>query len=385
MRFEPTIRRATLSRMLLGAYLCALLYGSLYPWTGWRASGGSALSFISDGWPRYWTGFDLLANLLLYVPMGALCCASMRGRATALSTTLGCTLAAAIVSVGIEGLQHFMPGRVPSVADLVANTAGALAGAVLMTSSMRLAGKHGHWLSSQHWVRGGATGPALLVAWVVMQLHPQRLLFGHGDIARPAAWLWHTVAGDAQATGMPIALRAATSADAIRLHADYTVFIEASGTACAIVAIGLLVREVFPRHAPRGWITAILLTGGCVMHALTEAALVGSGHAFAWLSAGAQGGMLTGALLLAAFTTAFRQTRLAICIGALVLTGVLTSVFPLDAYYQSALGRWDHGAWRNLTGLLQAANLAWPLAAIAWCGWRLFRPGRNLGSIIRGQ
>jgi VanZ family protein len=385
MRFEPTIRRATLSRMLLGAYLCALLYGSLYPWTGWRASGGSALSFITDGWPRYWTGFDLLANLVLYIPLGALCCASLRRRGNARSTALGCTLAAAIVSISIEGLQHFMPGRVPSLADLVANTVGAFTGAVLVKTGMRLAGGRGHQLSSQHWVRGGAAGPALLVAWVVMQLHPQRLLFGHGDIVRPVFWLWHTLAGDPGETGMPVRLRAAASADSIRLHADYMVFIEASGTACAIVAIGLLVREVFPRHAPRGWITALLLIGGGVMHALTEAALVGSGHAFAWLSAGAQGGMLTGALLLAAFTTALRQTRLAICIMALALTGVLTSVFPLDAFYQSSLGRWDHGAWRNLTGLLQAANLVWPLTAIAWCGWRLLRPGRNLGTIIRGQ
>ncbi|MEK9775496.1 MAG: VanZ family protein [Quisquiliibacterium sp.] len=371
--------------MLLGAYLCALVYGSLYPWTGWQASGGSALSFISDGWPRYWTAFDLLANLLLYAPLGALCLVSMRDRAETIACMLGCGTMAFLLSLSVEALQHFMPGRVPSLADLIANTAGALSGALAMLVGIRLAGARSARLSSQHWVRSGAMGPALLIAWVVMQLHPQRLLFGHGDIVRPLTVLWQLAVGDSLQAGSPPALRAEALADSIRLHADYAVFVEASGTGCAIVALGLLVREVFPRHLPRSLITALLVIAGGMLHAMTEAALVGSGHAFAWLSAGAQGGMLTGVLLLAALATAQRRTRLAICVAALVLTCVLTSILPLDAYYRSALGRWDHGAWRNLTGLLQAANLIWPLTAIAWCGWRLSRPGRDLGTIIRGR
>ncbi|HEY9238847.1 MAG TPA: VanZ family protein, partial [Burkholderiaceae bacterium] len=54
------------------AYAALIAYASLYPFVPWRVPGVSILAFLTLPWPRYWTGFDLLANLLGYIPLGAL-------------------------------------------------------------------------------------------------------------------------------------------------------------------------------------------------------------------------------------------------------------------------------------------------------------------------
>ena len=49
-----------------------IVYASLYPFVGWRILAVGPLDFLLLGWPRYWTTFDLVANLLGYLPLGFL-------------------------------------------------------------------------------------------------------------------------------------------------------------------------------------------------------------------------------------------------------------------------------------------------------------------------
>ena len=67
---EP--RHSPLARYLLGAYWLLVVYGSLYPLSGWRDQGLSPLEFLVAPVPKYYTGFDLLANLAAYFPLGFL-------------------------------------------------------------------------------------------------------------------------------------------------------------------------------------------------------------------------------------------------------------------------------------------------------------------------
>jgi hypothetical protein len=46
---------------LAGAWTLLVAYGSLYPFAGWRDTGVDPLAFLTAGWPRYFTGFDLAA------------------------------------------------------------------------------------------------------------------------------------------------------------------------------------------------------------------------------------------------------------------------------------------------------------------------------------
>ena len=53
-------------------YVALIVYASLYPFAGWRAPGAGPLDFMLLGWPHWWTSFDLVSNLLGYLPLGLL-------------------------------------------------------------------------------------------------------------------------------------------------------------------------------------------------------------------------------------------------------------------------------------------------------------------------
>lgn len=79
---------------------------------------------------------DLLLNVVLFVPLGFLADRLARGR-------LGpgrIAVVGALVSVGLEATQLFLPGRYSTALDVVANGTGALVGAVASSALRRLVG-----------------------------------------------------------------------------------------------------------------------------------------------------------------------------------------------------------------------------------------------------
>ena len=385
MPVEPSHRRSLLAEILLAAYLLALVYGTLYPWTGWRSIGLSGFGFLFEPWPRYWTWFDVLVNVTVYaVPAGLAAVALRRRLGPAAAMLVAATIGSAL-SLGLESLQSFLPGRVPSRLDWIANTAGALLGACAGGAWPRNGGRHAAgWPRPSIDTPSAAIGLALLAAWLAIQVHPQRLLFGSGDIVDPLVrMLLQAVESPAgPEAAVPLAGSASGLVAAIRIDTDYAVLAEAVGAACAMLAIGMLVRELFPPSAPRAAITGATILAAAIVKSAAGLMLLGSAKTLAWLSAGAQGGLVTGAVALALLASAGRRSRLLICIAALLGTVVLSSTYPVDAYYESMLEGWDQGAWRNFNGLLRGAAMLWPFAAGAWCLSRLRALGRGAGTII---
>ncbi|HWS75617.1 MAG TPA: VanZ family protein [Quisquiliibacterium sp.] len=378
MPVEPSNRRSRFPEVLLGAYLLALVYGTLYPWTGWRSTGLPGLGFLTDPWPRWWTWLDVLVNVAVYVPLGALAAVLARRRLGVAAAVIAAAAFASLASLTLEGLQSFLPGRVASRLDWIANTGGAVAGALIAAALSRLPPLfRGRWLRASLHGAAGATGFALLASWIAIQLPPQRVPFGSGDFAEPLlAALSVAIAPLSRAldpgmAGADAAGWLAAQAANLRLGVDHIVLIEACGTASAVAAVGLLVREMCPAAAPRGSITALLVLGAAAARSASAALLLGPEQAFSWLTAGAQGGLVLGAVVLGVLASGRRRARLRWAIAAIALTALLTSVFPADPYHASMLQRWDRGAWRNFDGLLEAAALAWPFAAILWCSLRL--------------
>jgi glycopeptide antibiotics resistance protein len=75
--------------------------------------------------------YGVLLNVLLFVPVGALLAALLRGRWWA------AVLVAALCSAAIEAVQSRWLERIGSVDDLVANTVGAALGALALTLRRR--------------------------------------------------------------------------------------------------------------------------------------------------------------------------------------------------------------------------------------------------------
>jgi (2Fe-2S) ferredoxin len=72
----PSPRPAPPSRTAAGplalAYMALIAYASLYPFGEWRDQGIVPWAFLWAPLPRWWTGFDVTANVLGYGPLGFL-------------------------------------------------------------------------------------------------------------------------------------------------------------------------------------------------------------------------------------------------------------------------------------------------------------------------
>ena len=122
------------------AYTLLIAYASLSPFTGWRAPAGDAWHFLTV-WPRYITRHDVFINILAYIPFGLLAALTLyrwRDHATTVTPIVIVTVTGATLSLCMETLQVFIPGRVAELTDLLTNTAGSLVGAILARPCWRL-------------------------------------------------------------------------------------------------------------------------------------------------------------------------------------------------------------------------------------------------------
>jgi VanZ family protein len=127
----PASSPETMWKRLLWFVLLLIVYGSLYPWSFDFSRGAGIAPWRLLHWPGGWNLSvvrDAVVNILLYMPAGmsaALAFRSMGKRAVFAGAVLLC----GAVSVCMEMLQVYVPGRDPSLADVLTNTAGGALGA----------------------------------------------------------------------------------------------------------------------------------------------------------------------------------------------------------------------------------------------------------------
>lgn len=124
------------------AYLAAVLVVTLWPSPQSTAAPGWATATLDAlrglGIPMTLPVLEASANVVMFLPFGALglpllrgTMARRRGTAPGAWRAVGLvTLAGAVLSAAIELTQNVLPGRVPTVQDVVLNTGGALLGAL---------------------------------------------------------------------------------------------------------------------------------------------------------------------------------------------------------------------------------------------------------------
>jgi len=169
-----------LNTYIFAAYTLLIVYVSLFPFAGWRIQESDVFHFFTV-WPRYITSFDVLINIFAYFPLGFLAAFSLyhlRGATVVMvATGIGVT-----ISLSMETLQVFVPGRVASVLDLLTNMAGSLAGATLAQSIDRRTHLI-QWfvLYRKRWFlpdRITDWGLILLGLWLFIQVNPSLPLMG---------------------------------------------------------------------------------------------------------------------------------------------------------------------------------------------------------------
>jgi len=154
----------------LAAVVAILIaYGSLYPFVFRDAGSLSAdiSHFLGSGRQSHQGRGDLLANLLLYIPLGlAVTLALAQGVSRTLAAILAVFLGTAL-SLLIELAQFFDVGRVSSFSDFALNVIGVLAGAAIaLIAEFRPV--------KATWPAGATPAFArlLLLAWIGWRLYP---------------------------------------------------------------------------------------------------------------------------------------------------------------------------------------------------------------------
>ena len=120
-----------LALYLMIGYTLLLIYGTLFPLSGWHAPDSSPWILMLQQGLHHTSRADILTNLLVYIPFGLLLMRSLANLRCRLCALLLVTLASALLSLALEYSQAHLPGRVPSVIDVVLNTSGGFAGALL--------------------------------------------------------------------------------------------------------------------------------------------------------------------------------------------------------------------------------------------------------------
>ena len=348
---------------LAGVYAALIVYASLYPSTGWRDPGVSVWSFLSLPFPHWWTGFDLISNLLGYMPLGMLLFGALSrsgwrpGRAVAAALAAGAGL-----SFAMEMLQNFLPMRVASNVDLALNAVGTLLGALLGAGVHALGGMQRWQVVRERWfIDHSAGGIALLVLWPIGLLFPAPVPFGLGQI-------WprlHDVLADALQDS-----RAAAWLDPW-LQSDLDVGALSPAGEFMAVSLGLLAPCLVAYAISRpGWRRMILAASAVAMGfgatTLSTALNFAPQHALAWRTPTSMAALTAG--LTVALLLAWAPRRATAGLGLMVLAALVAVIAqaPADAYFAESLQAWEQGRFIRFHGVAQWVGWMWPYAAMAW-------------------
>ena len=185
-------RPSALSRQALAAYTVLVVYGSLYPFSGWRSLGLGPFAYLTDPLPQYLTAFDVITNVLGYMPFGALAVLALYPRWRGALAAGVAFIGGAMLSGSMEAVQTYLPTRVASNLDLAANALGALLGAALTAPATSMLLDRGllRRMRFMWFERDAAYMIGLSGLWPFAAMYPAPFLFAVGDLPRV---LWSSI------------------------------------------------------------------------------------------------------------------------------------------------------------------------------------------------
>jgi VanZ family protein len=177
-------------------YAALIVYGSLYPLSGWRVPAASIFSFLTDPIPEHLYRSDLLTNVLAYIPLGALIVWTIKLKRNAPAVIVTATMGG-LLSLTVESIQMFLPSRTSSNVDLLTNVAGTVLGAALgcvlrprSAFMLRLNAVRNRWFSGD---RRADVALAAVLLWASSQLSPFVPSMDVSSIRQGLSPLWYAL------------------------------------------------------------------------------------------------------------------------------------------------------------------------------------------------
>lgn len=362
---SPAASASPFARVSLFFYLVLIVYASWYPFSGWENRGLSLPALLLAPLPHYWTLFDVVTNVLAYMPFGLLVVFALYPRVRGGLAAALAILAGTLLSALMEAGQTLLPSRIPSNLDLLTNSIGTCLGAGAGLLLARTFLQHSRLLELRHrWFTADAgRGLIVLALWPLAQIYPQGYLFGHGQITAVLSdWL-----SDWLATPVDLA-------ELLRHGAPLTVeqywlaetLIAACGMTGAVLALLFLLRK----QAPQGALVLALVAGAGLMKSLASALLFAPENAFQWLTPGAAAGLVVSSLMLFGLASARPLAQRRLAVAALVTSLVIVNLMPSNPYFVATLQTWVQGQFVNFNGAARFLSLLWPFFML----WFLLHP-----------
>jgi VanZ family protein/uncharacterized membrane protein len=336
-----------------------VLYASLYPFTGWRTQAGVSWEWLLAPWPRYWTAFDVWANLLGYVPLGFLLAVAMLRTGWGAASWPLAVLLPALFSLAIEAVQTLLPVRVPSNLDLILNSAGGALGASLAWVSDR-AGLLRYWSQWRaDWFESDAhVGLVLLGLWFPALLYPAPIPFGLGQVwGRLEAALQSWLEGTPFAQWVPLGALP---------EMPLSPLAEALSVLLCLLAPMLLGYSQIRSVQRRLWLLPVLVALAAAVEAFSYALTYGPHQSWAWINPQV---LLGGGLaVFVALVLSALPRRLCLVLMLLSLAVALTLLnrAPEVPYFAQSLEVWEQGRFIRFHGLSQWLGWLWPWAALVF-------------------
>ena len=351
----PVFRR-TLATPLALCWLALIVHASLYPFSGWRSQDVSPWAYLDAPWSPYWSGFDVWVNVAGYLPLGfLLALALLRSGHRRLAWPVG-LLAPALLSLLLEGLQSYLPQRVPSRLDLLLNAVGGAAGALLALLSARLRLVQAWDRFREEWLsHEPPLGYVLLLLWPLALLYPTPVPYGLGQF-----WLRAQLALSEWLQDTPFApwLPAPVEAPAL------SPLLLALAIALNLGAPLLLGFALLPRRSQRAWLLLVWALVAPAAGALSAALTHGPAHAWDGFSPPARLGLvLAGLLALSGLRLSCRACAVLLLLTLGLALGLLNGA-PESPYFAAAVDAWSGGLFRRIHGLSQWLGWLWPYAAL---------------------
>jgi VanZ family protein len=351
--------------LLLVAWTALIIYASWFPLSGWTwPVGTNPWTLLRLPWPRGHSVFDIVSNLVGYVPLGLLLALVSRARRSTAGAALGeATVLAALLSYGLELGQNLLPFRVPSLLDWLLNTAGAAIGAACGLWLARTdAIGWVHRLGESWFVQRSRSGLTLLLLWPIGLLFPTPVALGLGQVfERLRDALRDALSGAAAAQPLSAWLEAGPSVTP-RLSPA------ADMVAVALGLLGpcLMTYSIAQPGLRRLWLALGATALAFGVTTLSTALNFAPQHALAWCTASSLGGLGLGLTLALLLVGCGRRTAAGIALVVITAALGLVAHAPADPYFAASLHGWEQGRFIRFHGLAQWIGWLWPYAAMLW-------------------
>lgn len=177
-------------------FIALIVYGSLFPFSGWTNSSVSLFSFLGS-WPTVLEKADLIQNVLAYAPLGLFSVIWLMKSMRFWPALMLATLMGGVLSFVMESIQQFLPSRMASTSDLAMNLLGTFTGGLAAAFLTQKTFSGARFLDLRnHWLRPGILpniGLITLALWMLSQTSPLVPTFDIAQLRYGLSLLLHSL------------------------------------------------------------------------------------------------------------------------------------------------------------------------------------------------